>query len=113
MYIGIDVGGMSIKAGVVDDECRILAKHAVITPMDGNDGFLRATLEAINGAIKDAKVNKSDIKFQLQIGDTIHQVTIHPRSNKAYVEIAKDQNVTFVNCIIGTGRYHTVPQSEL
>ena len=71
-------------------------------------GFDLEMLEAVCNV-----VNKSDIKFQLQIGDTIHQVTIHPRSNKAYVEIAKDQNVTFVNCIIGTGKYHTVPQSEL
>ena len=62
MYIGVDVGGMSIKAGVVNDAGKILAKHAVITPLDGNEGFLKATLEAINGAIKDAKVNKSDIK---------------------------------------------------
>ena len=58
-------------------------------------------------------VNKSDIKFQLQIGDTVHQVTVHPRSNNAYVEIAKDQDVTFVNCILGKGKYHSVPQSEL
>jgi hypothetical protein len=58
-------------------------------------------------------VNKSDIKFQLQIGDTVHQVTVHPRSDNAYVEIAKDQDVTFVNCILGKGKYHSVPQSEL
>lgn len=57
-------------------------------------------------------VNHSDIKFQLQIGDTMHQVTVQPRSN-AYVEVAKDQKVTFVNCILGKDRYHSLPQSEL
>ena len=58
-------------------------------------------------------VNKSDIRFQIQVGDTMHQVTVHPRSSNAYIEIAKNQDVTFVNCILGTGRYHSVSQSEL
>ncbi len=57
-------------------------------------------------------VNNSDIRFQLQIGDTMHQVTVEPRS-KTYLEVADDQNVTFFNCILGQGRYHTVRQSEL
>ena len=57
-------------------------------------------------------VNKSDIKFQLQIGDTVHQVTVNPQS-ETYLEVADDHNVTFVNCILGKGRYYTVPQSEL
>ena len=57
-------------------------------------------------------VNNSDIRFQLQIGDTMHQVTVEPRG-KVYVEIGKDQVVTFVNCILGKGRYHSVPQSQL
>lgn len=57
-------------------------------------------------------VNKSDIKFQLQIGDTVHQITVEPNSNIS-AEIGKDQNVTFVNCILAKGKYHSVPQSEL
>lgn len=57
-------------------------------------------------------VNHSDIKFQLQIGDTMHQITVEPRGN-VYAEIAKNQVVTFVNCILGQKKYHSVPQSEL
>ncbi len=62
MYIGIDIGGMSIKAGVVSDAGKILAKHSVETPLDGNDSFMAAVLEAINLALEDAKVDKSEIK---------------------------------------------------
>ena len=62
MYIGIDIGGMSIKAGVVDENGKILAKHSVQTPLDGNDSFMAAILESIELALKEAKVGKSAIK---------------------------------------------------
>lgn len=62
MYIGIDIGGMSIKAGVVDENGKILAKHSVQTPLDGNDSFMAAILESIELALKEAKVGKSAVK---------------------------------------------------
>ena len=62
MYIGIDIGGMSIKAGVVDKKGEIIAKHSVQTPLDGNDSFMASILEAIKLALEDAKVDKSEIK---------------------------------------------------
>lgn len=62
MYIGIDIGGMTIKAGIVDEKGSILAKHSVTTPLDGNDSFMAAVLEAIELALKDANVEKSDVK---------------------------------------------------
>ena len=52
MYIGIDVGGMSIKAGIVDNNGSILAKHSVPTPRDGNESFLNAIKTAIDEVLK-------------------------------------------------------------
>lgn len=57
-------------------------------------------------------VNNSDIRFQLQIGNTLHQVTLNPHS-QTYVEVAKNHDVTFVNCILGIGKYYSAHQSEL
>ena len=62
MYIGIDIGGTSIKAGVVNEKGDILAKHAVLTPKNDNNALLNAMLESINKAIDEAGVQKSDIE---------------------------------------------------
>lgn len=62
MYIGIDIGGMSIKAGVVKESGEIIAKHAVPTPLDGSELFLAAMMEAVNGAVEAAGILKSEIK---------------------------------------------------
>ncbi|MBO5418280.1 MAG: ROK family protein [Clostridia bacterium] len=62
MYIGIDIGGMSIKAGVVNENGDILAKYAVPTPKNDNEAFLNAMLEGINKAIEEAGIQKTEIK---------------------------------------------------
>ena len=62
MYIGIDVGGMSIKAGVVNHEGNIIAKCAVPTPLDNNENFCKAMLESVKGALKEANVEVADIE---------------------------------------------------
>lgn len=62
MYIGIDVGGMSIKAGVVSHGGDIIAKYAVPTPLDNNENFCKAMLESVVGALKEANINKEDIE---------------------------------------------------
>lgn len=41
MYIGIDVGGMSIKAGIVTDKGKLLFKNSVPNPLGGNDEFCK------------------------------------------------------------------------
>jgi len=51
MYIGIDVGGMSIKAGIVSDEGKVLCKHSVPTPLDNTEGFCRAMCDAVDGVL--------------------------------------------------------------
>ncbi len=62
MYIGIDIGGMSIKAGVVNEKGDILAKHSVPTPKNDNEAVLNAMLESINKALSKAGVKKEDIE---------------------------------------------------
>ena len=56
--------------------------------------------------------NSSDIKYQIQLGDTVHQITVEPR-DYIDVEISKGQTITFVNCILAKGKYHSISQSEL
>ena len=62
MYIGIDVGGMSIKAGVVTNSGDIIAKHAVPTPLDNNENFCKAMLESVLGALEEAKITADEIE---------------------------------------------------
>lgn len=62
-YVGIDIGGMSIKAGIVDsDTSSILASHSVKTPTCGGDGFCAACYEAVENAIAKANITKDDVK---------------------------------------------------
>ena len=62
MYIGIDVGGMSIKAGVVTHAGDIIAKCAVPTPLDNNESFCKAMLESVEGALKEANIEIDEIE---------------------------------------------------
>ena len=43
VYVGVDVGGTNLTAGLVDDRCRILARAGRKTPKDGT--LCRAILD--------------------------------------------------------------------
>lgn len=62
MYIGIDIGGMSIKAGVVNQQREVIAKYAVPTPKNDNKAFLEALYESLTKAMTEAKITASDIE---------------------------------------------------
>ena len=62
MYIGIDIGGMSIKSGVVNRFGDIVAKYAVPTPLNDNDAFMHAVGESVLGAVKEAGIKTQDIE---------------------------------------------------
>lgn len=62
MYIGVDIGGMSIKTGVVNEDGKILAKCAVPTPCNDDDAFCEAMLESVEKAIHEAGISASDIE---------------------------------------------------
>ena len=55
--------------------------------------------------------NLSDIKFTLQFGTTVHQLTVNPRSS-VNVEISKNQKIIFTNCILGKGKYYSISESD-
>jgi len=62
MYIGVDIGGMSIKAGIVNENGDIIEKYAVPTPKNDNEAMLCAILESINKAMAKAGVKNDDIE---------------------------------------------------
>ena len=62
MYIGVDVGGTSIKTGVVNDKGDIIAKAAVPTPRNDNAAFCRAMLKCVKDAMNAAALKPSDIE---------------------------------------------------
>lgn len=62
VYIGIDIGGTSIKSGVVNHQGEVITKHAVTTPKNDNEAFLEALYESVTKVMAEAKITASDIK---------------------------------------------------
>ena len=61
-YVGIDLGGTFIKAGVVDENYNILAKASVPSEVDGNDeGLADRIAKAATMAMEDLGLSISDI----------------------------------------------------
>ena len=62
-YIGVDIGGMSVKAGVVAIDGRIIIKDRVPTDTSkGNEPFLASVKSLIVGLINEARKIGYDIK---------------------------------------------------
>ncbi len=62
MHIGVDIGGMSIKAGIVNEDGKIITKCAVPTPCNDEDAFCAAMFESIEKAMAQADISANDIK---------------------------------------------------
>src|SRR5262245_30901826 len=62
-YVGLDVGGTTTKAAVVDDSGRPLSEPVVLdtNPQLGQDAGLETMCEAIRRAIAAAKLKPEDI----------------------------------------------------
>ena len=62
MYIGIDIGGMSIKAGLVDNSCKIIHKEVIPTgPRRPMEEITRDIGLLVDTLIKNSNVNPDDI----------------------------------------------------
>ena len=62
-YIGIDIGGTNIKAGVVDESYELLSSVSVKTnAVNGYESVVTAIYEAIESAVKEASLTMDDIK---------------------------------------------------
>jgi len=62
-YIGVDIGGTNIKAGVVDDGYNLLSSVSVKTnSVNGYESVVKAIYEAIEKAVAQTGVAMDDIK---------------------------------------------------
>ncbi len=61
MYIGIDVGGTAVKAGVVDGEGRVLSRAEVKSEPASDAAMLRAMYSAMLRAMEGAGLSKDDV----------------------------------------------------
>ena len=63
-YLGIDLGGMSIKAGVCDDNGKILVKDTCPTVRDEDgDRIIKDMANLCLKVIADAKLSVDDIEY--------------------------------------------------
>lgn len=63
-YLGIDLGGMSIKAGVCDDNGKILVKDSCVTVRDEDgDRIINDMAELCKKVIADAGLTVDDIEY--------------------------------------------------
>lgn len=61
-YIGLDLGGTNIKAGVVDDDARVLSRVSIPTPGEsGPEAVMQAMAEAAQAAADQAKLTLAQI----------------------------------------------------
>lgn len=64
MYrIGIDIGGTSIKAGLVTEEKKIFYKSVKVTKKRDETAFIQGLIELIEQILKEAKLNYRDIEY--------------------------------------------------
>jgi glucokinase len=128
LFIGIDVGGTSVKLGVVDDAGRSLGKTSVLTQEDhGPAAAFERSLAAMQELLKSLQLSlediaaiglgtpgPQDIKLGIIIGpDNLPHWKNFPavefirsRTNKP-VAFANDANAAaFGECWVGSGRHH-------
>lgn len=61
-YIGIDIGGMSIKAGIVNKEGKILCKDTIVPRVsEGQNAIAKDMFDLCENVIKKAGLKKEDI----------------------------------------------------
>lgn len=64
MYVGIDVGGTNLKAGLVDGEGRILAaRRAALGPFQGEEYFVRRLAELTAQVCRDGGVPPEELEY--------------------------------------------------
>lgn len=62
-YVGIDIGGMSIKAGLVDACGNILVKESVTTPLNDKNLLKEAIFKLIDNVLKKSEKTISEIEY--------------------------------------------------
>ena len=60
-YIGVDIGGMSIKCGLVNDLGEIVYSSSVVTPLSGARDIAKATAVLVEDVLAKNGLKKSDV----------------------------------------------------
>jgi len=64
MYqIGVDIGGTTIKIGLVDDELHIIRRAVIPFPMIGGEGVAKALAEAVRGLLAEHGITEQEISY--------------------------------------------------
>ncbi len=61
-YLGVDVGGMSVKAGIVDDNGNLIKKRSIVTNAIGKTmEFIDDIIDLCDTVCRDARLTREDI----------------------------------------------------
>lgn len=60
-YIGVDIGGMSIKCGLVQDDGNIIKRAKIATPLNDTVGLLNAVTSVISKVLSMANMSLNDV----------------------------------------------------
>lgn len=60
-YIGVDIGGMSIKCGLVNECGEIVFSKSVVTPLTGAKDIAKATVSLVENVLAENGLKKSDV----------------------------------------------------
>jgi glucokinase len=109
-YVGLDVGGTTMKAGVVDDKARILGTATLPTePARGQDLGLERMCETIRAAVADAAITMGEVAsigvatpgtMDIPAGVILDPPNLHPWRNvpvRAHIEEAFGKKTAFQN----------------
>ena len=63
MFVGIDVGGTNLKAGLVDETGRILAVKRIPLDFQGADAFAQTLAELSESVIQEGGAKNDEIAY--------------------------------------------------
>ncbi len=59
-YVGVDIGGMSIKCGIVSEDGIILSSKSVVTPLTGARDIAKATADTVKELLSENNMSLAD-----------------------------------------------------
>lgn len=89
-YIGVDIGGMSIKCGIVDKYGKIIGKKSAVTP-EGVENSIKTIAGLCRDTALEYKINWEDIvAIGAGIPGTTHEGIVSFASNLAWYDVPFD-----------------------
>lgn len=88
MYLCIDIGGMSIKCGVINDKGEILAKQFIETPTGKYENTIEKIADLCRATAKEANVDFSEIKaIGTGVPGTVHNGVVTFAANIGWYNV--------------------------